>query len=96
MPVAEIVPPEIYGPFAGIVILAVCAYVLGRVVTILWREHMADLERDQADLVRERDRAARLQVLLDQALKNNADSISAWNKRNEQDAARQRRGDGRP
>ena len=69
--------------------LSIAVVILLRFVTALWAEHMADCERDRID----RDA---MRELLRKEQQNNADAIAAWNKRNEQDAARQRRADGRP
>ena len=71
--------PEILGPL-GLTIAACIVAVL------LWREHLKADADDRADLLAERD-------LLRLSLLNNAAAISAWNKRIDQDTARQRRAD---
>ena len=72
-------PTDLYGPLGLLIALSAG-------IGILWREHLkADKDdRDQRDLA---------QKLLGISLQNNADAITAWNRRNEQDAARQRRND---
>jgi hypothetical protein len=77
------VPPEaLLGPFA-LLVAAVAA------VGVLWREHLKADADDRA----QRDAFA---ALLDKSLDNNAASLVAWNRRNELEASRQRRGDGKP
>jgi hypothetical protein len=65
---------------------AVVLFLGGLALVSLWREHLkADKDdRDQRDLA---------QSLLQASIRNNAASIAAWNRRNEQDANRQRRDD---
>ena len=73
-------PPEaLLGPFA---LLAAALIAVG----VLWREHLKADADDRA----QRDLAERL---LEQSLVNNASAIAAWNRRIDQDAARQRRSD---
>lgn len=77
------------GPWATLVAILVAALVVVvRVLVVLWREHLAadHDDRNQRDIA---------QNLLDQSLANNAAAIAAWNKRNDQDAARARRADPR-
>jgi hypothetical protein len=74
------VPPEaLLGPGA----LLIGALIS---VAILWREHL----KADADDRLQRDAFA---ALLDKSLDNNAAALVAWNRRNELEAARQRRGD---
>lgn len=76
----------VVGPVGALVLALIILYIVARVVQVLWQKH---LEADEDDR-NQRDAA---QALLRTALDNNAAAISAWNKRNELDAARQRRGD---
>lgn len=68
------------GPWAVLVAVVLAG------LAVLWREH---LKADQDDRA-QRDLA---QDLLGRSLENNANAIAAWNRRNEQEASRQRRND---
>jgi hypothetical protein len=95
MTVQEIVA-AILGPYGALVLSVVVLYVVGRAFRALWLEHLkADQDdRDQRDKAQATIEA--LRDLLRQSLGNNAEAIAAWNRRNEQDAARQRRADRNP
>ena len=80
------VPDQLTGPVAALVLAILVIVALVKAFQILWSEH---LKADQDD----RDARDRYSGQLDVALKNNTDAIAAWNKRNEQDAARARRTD---
>lgn len=68
-------------------IVAVLAGTMTTVVGVLWREHL----KADADDRRQRDEAF---ALLSVSLQNNRDAIAAWDKRDANDAARRRLGDG--
>jgi hypothetical protein len=92
MTVQELVA-AILGPVGALALAIVILYFGARAFRALWTEHLkADQDdRDQRD--RAQAVSADLRELLRKSLDNNAEAISAWNKRNEQDAARQRRSD---
>lgn len=84
---------NLLGPYGAFVLALIVLYVVTRAFVVLWREHLkADQDdRDQRDTAQANNQATK--ELLRQSLSNNADAIAAWNKRNEQEAARQRRSD---
>jgi hypothetical protein len=92
MTVQELVA-AILGPVGALALAITILYFGARAFRALWTEHLkADQDdRDQRD--RAQAVSADLRELLRKSLDNNAEAISAWNKRNEQDAARQRRSD---
>jgi hypothetical protein len=92
MTVQELVS-AILGPAGALVFAVAVLYFGARAFIALWREHLkADQDdRDQRD--KAQATTAELRDLLRQSLANNAEAIAAWNRRNEQDAARQRRAD---
>ena len=79
-------PEQLAGPTGAIVALVAVLAMSVAVIKVLWQQHLkADQDdRDQRDLA---------QKLLGISLQNNADAVAAWNRRNEQEAARQRRND---
>ena len=83
----------IAGPTGALVLALVILYVVARVLLALWKEHLAADQRDREQRDRAQAVSAEIRELLRQALQANADQIAAWNKRTEQDAARQRRSD---
>ena len=85
----------VVGPVGALVLAVIVLFVVARVLQLLWGEHMkADQrDRDQRDVAQANNLATK--ELLRLSLENNAKAIDAWNRRNEQDAARQRRSDNR-
>ena len=83
----------VVGPVGALALSLIVLFVVARVLQLLWGEHMkADQrDRDQRDVAQANNLATK--ELLRQSLENNAKAIDAWNRRNEQDAARQRRSD---
>lgn len=83
----------VVGPVGALALALIVLFVVARVLQLLWGEHMkADQrDRDQRDVAQANNLATK--ELLRLSLENNAKAIEAWNKRNEQDAARQRRSD---
>jgi len=83
----------VVGPVGALALALIVLFVVARVLQLLWGEHMkADQrDRDQRDVAQANNMATK--ELLRLSLENNAKAIEAWNKRNEQDAARQRRSD---
>lgn len=79
-------PEQLAGPTGAIIALVAVLAMAARVIQVLWKNH---LEADQDD----RDQRDLAQKLLGVSLQNNADAVAAWNRRNEQEAARQRRND---
>lgn len=79
-------PEQLAGPTGAIVALVAVLAMAVAVIKVLWAQHLkADQDdRDQRDLA---------QKLLGISLQNNADAIAAWNRRNDQEAARARRTD---
>ena len=94
MTVAEVMS-AVVGPVGALALALIVLFVVARVLQLLWGEHMkADQrDRDQRDVAQANNLATK--ELLRQSLENNAKAIDAWNRRNEQDAARQRRSDNR-
>jgi len=94
MTVAEMMS-AVVGPVGALALALIVLFVVARVLQLLWGEHMkADQrDRDQRDVAQANNLATK--ELLRQSLENNAKAIDAWNRRNEQDAARQRRSDNR-
>ena len=92
MTVAEMMS-AVVGPVGALALALIVLFVVARVLQLLWGEHMrADQrDRDQRDVAQANNLATK--ELLRQSLENNAKAIDAWNRRNEQDAARQRRSD---
>lgn len=80
------VPDAVFGPNGALIGAVVLLGLAGRAILAMWKEFLkaAKDDRDQRDIA---------QDLLRQSLKNNADSILAWNRRTEQEASRQRRTD---
>lgn len=81
-----LIPPEVYGPAGAVVVLAIVAYVLARVIQGLWIEH---LRADQDD----RDQRDRALALLDGILPTLRDISSAIASANRDAATRHRRDD---
>jgi len=69
------------------------AKIVGRVLLTLWKEHLAADQRDRDQRAEARADADAYRELLREAHSIHRDQVNAWNKRNEQDAARQRRSD---
>jgi len=90
---AEVVQ-AIFGPLGALALALLGLYILGRILLVLWREHLKADDEDRAQRDRAEAREAETKELLRQSLSNNADSITSWNRRNELDANRQRRADG--
>jgi len=90
MTVAELIS-AIFGPLGALALAITILAVALRVLKMLWDEHMkADQrDRDQRDVAQANNMATK--ELLRLSLENNAKAIEAWNRRNEQDAARQRK-----
>ena len=82
MPSAE----QLAGPTGALVLLLAIAVALGRVVVVLWREH---LKADQDD----RDQRDRAEHLAQKAIDDLGDLAEVWRERDVAEAARQRKGD---
>jgi len=83
----------ILGPAGALVLALVILYVVGRILLTLWKEHLAADQRDRDQRAEARADADAYRELLREAHSIHRDQVNAWNKRNEQDAARQRRSD---
>ena len=83
----------ILGPAGALVLALVVLYIVGRVLLTLWKEHLAADERDREQRDRAQATSAEVRELLRISLQNNADQITAWNKRTDQEAARRRKSD---
>jgi biopolymer transport protein ExbB/TolQ len=84
------------GPWAVVLfIMGVLGLAAARAFQVLWRDHLRADERDREQRDRAQAQNDATKDLLRQSLQNNAQAIEAWNKRNELEAARRRRGDTR-
>lgn len=81
-------PPELLGPLGLTVGALLAVGALGRVIMVLWRDH---LRADQDD----RDQRDRAQSLADKAIEGMGELSDAWRERDAYDAARARRTDRR-
>lgn len=82
------------GPWAVLIFfVGVVAIAVARVLIVAGREHLKADERDRGQRDQSEAHVVALEGLLENSLANNADAVAAWNKRNEQDAARARRAD---
>jgi len=81
----------VIGPLGALVLAIAIILTAARILNMLWAEHMKADERDrnQRDVAQANNMATK--ELLRLSLENNKEAIEAWNKRNEQDAARQRK-----
>jgi hypothetical protein len=79
-------PPELLGP-TGLTVAALAGIAaLGRVIQVLWREHLrADKDdRDQRDVA---------QRIAEKAVSGLGEMADAWEQRNHDEAARRRKSD---
>jgi len=79
-------PPELLGPLGLTVGALLAVGALGRVIQVLWREH---LKADQDD----RDQRDTSQSLAKAAIDAYTRLADAWEQRNRDDAERRRRND---